>query len=501
MAKVRRRPYLVPVPSPEALRAAKALEGVLEPAKGPVTKADAAAASGLSLADAELGLHQLVAEYRGHLRVTEEGELLFLFPHGFSKPWETIGALRRAGRAVGQALLGGLRFVVRAWVAIVLVGYVAIFVALAIALLFARSSGSSSRESREGPGLSIVSGLLRLVFEAFYWTLHPFSPFYGAVSLPGRASADPFAARRPKAEPSAPFYERVDRFFFGPKEAPPDPERHKKAVLAEIRARKGRIGVADVLRVTGLSRAEVDPLLSRLLVDYEGTIEVSDEGGITYHFPNLRKTALEARSRAPRPVWEERERMPPVTGNRAGEDMVIGSLNAFNLLASGWVIALGLTVERALAMARGLPADKLPLPGTPLALGWIPFVFSLLLFALPAVRLLFRGRKARAVARENGRRAVLQAVLEEGKRGGVTEERLAERWRIATGEEPSEAELFREVRKLGGDVDLEGSGEPGQGTRYRFPDLELEAKAVEAEREAASDAEARVGPVVFTSES
>ena len=36
--------------------------------------------------------------------------------------------------------------------------------------------------------------------------------------------------------------------------------------------------------------------------------------------------------------------------------------------------------------------------------------------------------------------------------------------------------------------------------RARFPDLELEAKAVAAEREAASEDEAKVGKVVFTSE-
>jgi hypothetical protein len=36
--------------------------------------------------------------------------------------------------------------------------------------------------------------------------------------------------------------------------------------------------------------------------------------------------------------------------------------------------------------------------------------------------------------------------------------------------------------------------------RYRFPDLEAEAKAVQAEREAAAEDEARVGPVIFSSE-
>ncbi|NUO50747.1 MAG: hypothetical protein HOV80_17995, partial [Polyangiaceae bacterium] len=65
------------------------------------------------------------------------------------------------------------------------------------------------------------------------------------------------------------------------------------------------------------------------------------------------------------------------------------------------------------------------------------------------------------------------------------------------GIEPDPKELTKQVVALGGDVDLDRAEE---GVRYRFPDLELEARAVEAEREAAAEDEARVGKVVFSSE-
>ncbi len=38
------------------------------------------------------------------------------------------------------------------------------------------------------------------------------------------------------------------------------------------------------MRVTGLPRDEADPLMSRLMLDYDGSVEVSDEGGIFYRF-------------------------------------------------------------------------------------------------------------------------------------------------------------------------------------------------------------------------
>ena len=73
----------------------------------------------------------------------------------------------------------------------------------------------------------------------------------------------------------------------------------------------------------------------------------------------------------------------------------------------------------------------------------------------------------------------------------VHEEKLRAAWKTATGSEPSDAQLAKEVAKLGGDVDLK------HAESYRFRDLEAEVKALEEERRVASDAEREVGAVVF----
>lgn len=487
----RRERYARGVPlTPDA--SARILEAALVSPPAKLTVADAAAASGLSLAEAERGLHALVAEYRGHLEATESGELLFGFPHGFSKPWERKEGLARFMASVGRALGGAARFVVRAWVAIVLVGYVVIFLAMMLGLFFARSSSSSSSDRGDSRGGSLFPYFLfRLLADAFFFSYHPL--WRTDHERPRRWAA----TGRSRRDEGPPFYERVDRFFFGPPAPAVDPEAAKKAVLAEIRAKKGRIGLGDVLRVTGLSRAEVDPLLSRLLVDYDGEVEVSDEGGIFYRFPDLRKTAdLRAQATGARPIWERRVELSPITGNPTSSNLLIGALNAFNLIASLFVVSNGLTLERMWAMFQGVPAIDLPPPGTPLALGLVPLVFSILLFALPLGRMLLRPLKKRRVDRENGRRAVLQAVLEAAPSGGVAEAEIQRRYRIASGSDPDPDTLRRELVALGGDVDLESGASE---VRYRFRDLELEARAVEAEREAAADDEAQVGKVVFSS--
>ncbi|MGH7270448.1 MAG: hypothetical protein ACREJ3_08455, partial [Polyangiaceae bacterium] len=163
---------------------------------------------------------------------TREGQLIHVFPQGFSKPWEKRDARRRATRAVGKAFMGALRFIVRAWVMIVLVGYAAFFVGLLIALTFARQGGSDSRRDNGLPGGELAYAFLRILGDALFWTFHPWSPFsmysgyssgYGGGGLfEGRGAGQWRGSRAPKV----PLYERVNRFFFGPAIPPDDPREN-----------------------------------------------------------------------------------------------------------------------------------------------------------------------------------------------------------------------------------------------------------------------------------
>jgi hypothetical protein len=462
----------------------------------PLTVADAAARTGLALRDAESGLKWLSTEYRGRLRVTAEGELVHLFPYGFSKPWETTDALRRWAHAAGRAVAGAARFVVRAWVAIVLVGYAAIFLAIVIAMAFAQQ-GNDNRRRDDLPGGSIAPMFLRVLSDALFWTFHPWSPV-SVYSYPGAGwgayDAPPRRYEQRSSEPHVPLYERVNRFFFGPAAPPEDPLEAERQILAAIRAGKGRIGLADVMRVTGLPRDQADPLMAKLMLDYEGDVGVSADGGIFYTFPAIRKTASADTAPTPSPAWARARPFPPLTGNSGGTNFVVAGLNAFNLFMGLWAIENGMTLERVAHLF-----DRYPHPmhdtGMAIALGVVPFVFSTLLFALPLARAALRPLRARAANREKGRLAVLREVLERlRKKEPVTDGSVAQAWRVATGSDPDPKRLNAELVALGGDVSLDESP-----VRWRFADLETEAAAVEAERAAASEEEARLGKVVFES--
>ncbi|MBX3264180.1 MAG: hypothetical protein KF782_31200 [Labilithrix sp.] len=475
----------------EPAAAADVLRRTLTDPRRPVTVADASVASGLAMRDAEAGLTWLTSEYRGHLRVTEDGDLVHVFPHGFTKPWETPEALERLLSRSGRALVAAGRFVVRAWLLIVMVSYALVFAALLLGMTLARQS-SSDRD--DGPGVHLLGGLFRMIAEAFFWTFHPFSPLY---VQPGRR--DVRAPRRAPRDEVA-FYEKVNRFVFGPRAPAEDPLAARARVLEEIRAQRGRIGLADVMRVTGLPRSEADSLMARLMLDHEGTVDVSEGGGIVYTFEALRRTADgggAAASRRPRAAWERVRELPPLTGNPTGSNVMIALLNGFNLLVSVWAIRNNVTLSNlALLFDRERP-PALPYDGLPLVLGAIPLVFSVVLFALPVLRALYRTRQQKRADEEHARLAVLREVVtRSSRREPIADEALRAAVRVATGEEPTSKDITRRVVELGGDVDVGPEGE----VRYRFADLEADAEALELERERSSEREARLGKVVFASD-
>ena len=470
-----------------AAQSAGILEEKLRIFRGDLTVADAAAKGGLALRDAEAALFHLSSQYQGHLKATSEGEVLFSFPQGFRKKEE--GVLVRGVKAVGRAIAGVGRFIIRAWVSVVLVGYALILLAVLLAM--------AAKDDGDGAGEALVI-VLRIIAEALFWTFHPFSP----VGLFDYAPTNAYYRTRgqPKKK-KVPFYEKVNRFVFGPSPVKVNEEARERLLVAEIRRLDGRLGPGDVLRVVGGTRAEAEALLCRLVLDYEGELEVSEEGAVVYKFAALRRTALVAgEAPAPPPIWTQREKEPKVTGNGVGTNIFLGALNGFNLTVGGVALANGLTIERIFQIiserANDLTVATAPIAtGFPLFLGAIPFTFSAALFALPAARLVTHRRKVRRVAAENGRRGLLAAVVGRDTPQVVEAGEVRRAWLSSGGPPVGEAELTEEVRMVGGEPDVEDGK-----LVYRFEDLHRESRALSTQRQSASPAERSVGEVLFSSQ-
>ncbi len=250
-----------------------------------------------------------------------------------------------------------------------------------------------------------------------------------------------------------------------------------------MRDHKGRLTASELVGLTGLSMLKAEEELTRLMVEYDGDVEVADDGTLLYTFDELLKTTG-GRGGSWRWEWDEPETAPALTGNTPGANTAIVGFTAFNLIAS-------LSVGPAF-LARVHMAGE---PWAQFLVTWFPLLFSAMFFAVPAARLVVERRRATKRARRKMRRELLRAIwLEEGGEldPDVTARAVAER----TGRPADEAR--RALDRLAAELEVDIDGRADGSMRYRFPRLGEERRAVEKARAAARPPQ--LGPVVFTSE-
>jgi hypothetical protein len=417
-----------------------------------LTRADAIVASGLPDDEAGRALTALLKEYRSHLSATESGELLYEFDPAFVR--RDAVSLRERGAALARGLWRAFTVLFKVAIVATLVGYFALFVAMLVAIVFARSNSDSDDDSGIGFG-----GLL------WFWGWDVGPNDYGR------------GARRAARGPRTPFYKRVFAFVFGPPAPAVDPLEDEKRIVSYIRAHRGRIAAVDLVRLEGWTFEGAEEETTRLMVDYGGEPEVSDEGVVVYTFKDLRKTAGGA-AEAVSTRWASERPEPtlPLTGNEPGTNTLIGFFNGFNMLAPFWIVpAFETRLHVSLAAWQVLLFD-------------VPLAFSALFFAVPAGRWLKARVDARRRRARNDWRLLLGRVF--AGSGARTREELAPTPALA-------ALLDRELVALGGDV----ASEPDDRgrIRYTFPRIEQETAALARARAAAPGGERDAGAVVFSS--
>ncbi len=421
-----------------------------------LTRADEIVASGLPDDEAGRALTVLLKDYRSHLSATESGELLYEFDPTFAR--RDAVAWRERSAALGRKLWNAFAFLFKLTIVATLVGYFALFVAMMVAFIFARS-GSNDRDD-DGGGFGL-GGLF------WFWGWDLGSDGYGARP---RARFAPRTARTP-------FYKKVFAFVFGPPQPSVDPLQEEKRIVAYIRAQRGRVAAVDLVRLMGWSFPRAEEETTRLMVDYGGEPEVSEDGVVVYVFKDLRKTAGHA-GEGISLFWDSEriEVSPPLTGNAAETNALIGVFNGFNLLAPFWIVpAFESRLHVSLASWQFLFWD-------------FPLAFSALFFAVPAGRWIKARLEARRRRTRNDRRRLMGRIF--AGSGARPREALAPTPELASL-------LDRELVSLGGDI----APEPDDRGRvlYTFPRIDEETAAVAQARAAAPGAEQDAGAVVFSS--
>jgi hypothetical protein len=454
--------------------------------EGRGTVGDVAAEAGLPSEDVRSGLKSLLESHRGHLAVSDSGELLYEFDPGLiergTEPW-----LYRARRAVGKFFRGAFK----AWIVVMLVAYFVVFVVLLIAAVFASQRGRDSRGGGWGGGRGRHGhgGFHFPSFWFWYWIWGPRwrvgRPYYGHRW-----------ERTLDREDKVPFYKKVFAFVFGPDRPEPTRSQLDRGTLRLIRSRAGVLTTAELVEHTGAPFPEAEQEMARLLGAYGGEALVSPDGELVYAFPEIMATAQEGREsrrpRSPNPAWLRLEPALELTGNTAGANAAVAGMNAFTLAAaatSPWFIF-----------------PRLGLGGTAALVGlvWVPVVFSAVFFAIPLLRTLGVKLENRRRHVRNVRRVLLGLVYRRSLEGagasglavGIGEAHSHVAAKLV--DRPvSRAEVQAAMRRLAVELDADVAVDDAGEERYAFPAIRRAFVAAETVRTKLELEKRTIGEIVY----
>jgi hypothetical protein len=366
-----------------------------------VTVGDVSSKAGIDLNTAERGLLALASEAGGHLQVAESGEIAYLFPKNFrgvlrSKHW------RLRWQEWWQKVWGVLFYLIRISFGILLIASI-ILIALAIIILLVAANSSRNEGSGRGGSRSMGGGM---IFVPRFW----FGPDFFWLFRPGyrrrRSTLSPTlsprsqTARRQQYEPAEmSFLEAVFSFLFGDGDPNADLEERRWQSIATVIRNNGGAVIAEQIAPylddlgSGFDR-DYENYMLPVLTRFNGRPQVSPDGQLVYHFPELQVTAAERRKS---PVSAYLKENPWKFSNATSSQMTM----AAGLGVLNFVLALVLG---------GMLQDQVLVAELGGLVAFVNALFPLLLsygtafLAIPTIRYFWLKRRNAKVERRNEQR-------------------------------------------------------------------------------------------------
>ncbi|MBW4468994.1 MAG: hypothetical protein KME45_01155 [Stenomitos rutilans HA7619-LM2] len=353
-----------------------------------VTVGDVASQAGLNVNVAQQGLLALASEAGGHLQVAESGEVVYLFPQNFRAVLRQK-YLRLQLQEWWNKVWKVLFYLIRLSFGVVLMVSIALIL-LTIAFIVAAASAGRDGDDRQNSGGDIWMPNLWFGPD-FFWF---FSPNY--YDQPQRAT---LRRSRYDEKPQLNFLEAIFSFLFGDGNPNTDlEERRWQAIGTVIRNERGAVVAEQIAPYLdnigqGYSR-EYEEYMLPVLTRFNGQPEVSPEGDMVYHFPELQATATQTH---PKPVSAYFQEFPwRFSQASSGQVMLaigLGGVNLVGALALGKLLAGG----AAAAALGGLVAFVQ-------SIYWLLLGYGSAFLAVPLVRYFWiQWRNSKIAARNEAR--------------------------------------------------------------------------------------------------
>ncbi|NEP63714.1 MAG: hypothetical protein F6K31_43620 [Symploca sp. SIO2G7] len=303
-----------------------------------VTVGDVSTQAGLNINLAQQGLLALASDAGGHLQVAESGEIAYLFPKNFRSVLRNK-FLRLQLQEWWDKIWGVLFYLIRISFGIILLLSIVLIV-IAITIILRASSDDDSG----GGGSSSRGGGGGIFFFPRFWgpdIFWFFDPYYdGSSSRRQRTSS---ASDTSELN----FLEAVFSFLFGDGNPNADlEERRWQEIGTVIRNSGGAVAaeqIAPYLDELGEKyQQESEDYMLPVLTRFDGLPQVSPEGQIVYHFPQLQTTAKAAQPKSVQAYLRERLwRFSQASSGQLMLSMGLGALNFIGVLILGNLLSGG----------------------------------------------------------------------------------------------------------------------------------------------------------------
>ncbi|XP_022144709.1 uncharacterized protein At5g03900, chloroplastic isoform X2 [Momordica charantia] len=257
----------------------RAMEAV-DACGGRVTIGDVASRAGLKLNEAQKALQALAADTNGFLEVSDEGDVLYVFPKDYRSKlaaksfWIKCEPLIEKSKAAAE-------YLVRVSFGTALIASIVLVYTTIIALISSRSE----EDNRGRRGRSYDSG--------FTFYLSPTDLFW---------YWDPYYYRRRRLQTEdnkMNFIESIFSFVFGDGDPNQGIEEERWKLIGQYITSNGGVVTAEELApYLDVREGNMDDesYILPVLLRFDGQPEIDEEGNILYRFPSLQRTASSQRS-------------------------------------------------------------------------------------------------------------------------------------------------------------------------------------------------------------
>lgn len=367
---------------------------------GRVTIGDVASIAGLNLNQAQKALQALAADSNGFLEVSDEGDILYVFPKDYRSRLAAKSFRIKAEPLFEKAKAAG-EYLIRVSFGTALIASIVIVYTTIIALVTSSRSDDDNRGRRGGRSYdSGVTFYFNPVDLFWYW--------------------DPYYYRRRRLQvddDKMNFIESVFSFVFGDGDPNQGIEEERWKLIGQYIASNGGVVAAEELApyldIDSTDRPKDDEsYILPVLLRFDGQPEVDDKGNILYRFPSLQKTASQKSKRKEYVGrrWADwvgfdkffKEKKWQFSKTGASERAMVIGLGGLNLFG---VIILG-TMLKDMAVAPSsfikFVADIFPLLT----------IYAGSFFAIPLVRWFFISKKNADIEKRNKARQQCAQVLD-----------------------------------------------------------------------------------------